>query len=372
MCDSCLNAPASFLPFHSLTRLPLLLDDGERLRLIEENARDYAIIVLDTDGHIVNWNPAAERILQWREAEVQGQRCALIFTPEDIARSADWQELRTAVDTGRSEDDRWHVKKDGSRFWASGIMTALRDEAGNLRGYVKIVRDATERKQLEAVARRERAAAEAAERALQQANARLELAMTETHHRVKNSLNLIAGLVDMRAADGAETVTQDELKTLETHIRSLASLHDLLTQRAKQDGEASALLSSQDVLEKLMLLLQATAPNRRIDFEIEDAALSTKQASSLSLITNEVVSNALKHSQGNVRVVFWADDKTAVLQVSDDGDGFGDGFDSAAASHTGLELIEHLTRHDLSGHIEYANRPEGGGRVRVCFPLAGV
>ena len=352
------------------TSLPILLDDGERLRLIEENVRDYAIIVLDTSGCVVNWNIGAERILQWREAEVLGKDCALIFTSQDRAQGADWQELKTAVDEGRSEDERWHVKKDGSCFFASGIMTALRDETGQLRGYVKILRDATERKRLETIAEQEREVAHAAARALEQANARLELAMIETHHRVKNSLNLIAGLIEMRSEDGPSHVTVGELKELGTHVRSLASLHDLLTQKAKQEGETAALLSSSDVLAKLMPLLQATAPNRRIAFAAEDVPLSTRQASSLSLITNEVVSNALKHSQADVAVTFQADAGMATLKVEDNGSGFPDGFVSTAASNTGLELIEHLTRHDLSGRVEYANKPTGGAQVRVCFPLS--
>src|SRR5437867_1236212 len=118
----------------------------ERLRLIEENVRDYAIITLDTAGRIVHWNSGAERILGYTETEILGKSGALIFTPEQREQSIPEQEMQQAAEQGRTEDERWHVRKDGSRFWASGVLTGLRTEDGTLRGYVKILRDLTARK----------------------------------------------------------------------------------------------------------------------------------------------------------------------------------------------------------------------------------
>ena len=123
------------------------LSEQERLRLIEENVTDYAIFTIDVEGCIASWNVGAERILGYQEAEILGQPLALIFTPEDRGQSVPEQELSKAAATGRAEDERWHLRKDGSRFWASGIMTGLRDEVGNLRAFAKILRDFTQRKQ---------------------------------------------------------------------------------------------------------------------------------------------------------------------------------------------------------------------------------
>lgn len=121
----------------------------EQFGLLMESVTDYSIFFTDPQGHIVTWNTGAERILGWSEAEIVGQHARIIYTPEDRAKGADHQELTTAKDTGRAEDERWHLRKDGSRFWASGIVTCLRDEAGQLRGYCKILRDLTERKRWE-------------------------------------------------------------------------------------------------------------------------------------------------------------------------------------------------------------------------------
>lgn len=117
--------------------------------MLEENVTDYAIFTIDVEGCIASWNVGAERILGYQEAEIIGQPVALIFTPEDRAHGVVEQELSKAAISGRAEDERWHLRQDGSRFWASGVMTALRDESGNLRAFAKILRDFTRRKAAE-------------------------------------------------------------------------------------------------------------------------------------------------------------------------------------------------------------------------------
>src|SRR5436305_1005615 len=119
--------------------------DGERMfHLLMENVKDFAIFMLDPEGHIVSWNTGAERILGYKESEILGRPFSVIFTPEDLQRGRSEYELQMARETGRAEDERWHVKKDGSRFWASGVVTPLRDEDGMLQGFAKILRDITE------------------------------------------------------------------------------------------------------------------------------------------------------------------------------------------------------------------------------------
>lgn len=121
-----------------------LHESESRFRLIVESVKDYAIFTLDLNGQITSWNSGAERILGYKEAEIMGHSTHIIFTPEDKETGQAEQELQTALTQGRAEDERWHVRKDGSRFFASGLMMQLRDEAGNLQGLVKILRDVTE------------------------------------------------------------------------------------------------------------------------------------------------------------------------------------------------------------------------------------
>jgi PAS domain S-box-containing protein len=116
----------------------------ERLRLILESARDYAIFALDLGGKVVSWNAGAERVFGWAEADILGRDAAVLFTPEDRAAGVPELEMGKAREAGRAEDERWHVRKDGSRFFASGVLTLIRD--GELRGYTKVARDITARK----------------------------------------------------------------------------------------------------------------------------------------------------------------------------------------------------------------------------------
>ena len=123
----------------------------ERYRLIIESAKDHAIIRTSPDGKLVDWNAGAENIFQYRKDEVLGRDSRLLFTPEDRAQGAAEREMETAIATGRAEDTRWHPKKDGSRFFATGVMNPLRDAEGRLLGFVKLLRDDTARKEAERV-----------------------------------------------------------------------------------------------------------------------------------------------------------------------------------------------------------------------------
>ena len=150
----------------------------ERLRLIVENARDYAIFSLDLGRRFTTWNSGAERILGFREAEVLGHSGDLIFTEEDRAAGVPERETRTALETGRAADDRFHLRKDGSRFWASGVMMSMRDDAGAAIGFVKILRDQTEARRTQEALERSQAqllkASQESERARREAELQKE------------------------------------------------------------------------------------------------------------------------------------------------------------------------------------------------------
>ena len=125
----------------------------ERLREVQQrfedfanSARDFAFITLDADGRVIGWNEGAEQLLGYSQSEILGQSGAVFFTPEDIAQGEVERELQGAKTTGRAEDERWHVRKNGTRFWGSGVMTILRNRRGEARGYAKIMRDYTEQR----------------------------------------------------------------------------------------------------------------------------------------------------------------------------------------------------------------------------------
>jgi PAS domain S-box-containing protein len=123
--------------------------DTALYRLLVETVRDYAIFMLDPDGHIVTWSAGAKRFKGYEASEIIGRHFSVFYPPEDIAADKPGYELRVAAREGRFEDEGWRVRKDGSLFWANVIITALRDPAGNLVGYAKVTRDLTERRMTE-------------------------------------------------------------------------------------------------------------------------------------------------------------------------------------------------------------------------------
>src|SRR5205809_354114 len=104
---------------------PPAAEVNELLHLFVDTVEDYAIFLVDREGRMASWNPGVGRMLGFEEAEIVGQPFARIFTPEDIALGVPGRELEKAKREGRAEDNRWHVRKDGSRFWATGVLTPL-------------------------------------------------------------------------------------------------------------------------------------------------------------------------------------------------------------------------------------------------------
>ncbi|WP_428487020.1 PAS domain-containing protein [Rhodopila sp.] len=119
----------------------------ERLRAVVESAVDHAIITADFEDRITGWNRGATRLLGWEEADVLGRPCRLIFTPEDCAAGVPQAEMRRALQEGRAVDERWHIRRDGTRFFSIGELLPLHD--GELLGFLKILRDRTEQRRAE-------------------------------------------------------------------------------------------------------------------------------------------------------------------------------------------------------------------------------
>ncbi len=122
---------------------------ADQFRLLVAGVTDYAIVMLDRDGHVTAWNVGAERIKGYSEEEILGEHFSRFYTREDVLAGLPGHVLRVAEQEGRYEEEGWRVRKDGSRFWASLVVTPLVDEEGELRGFGKLVRDITERREAE-------------------------------------------------------------------------------------------------------------------------------------------------------------------------------------------------------------------------------
>jgi PAS domain S-box-containing protein len=126
------------------------------MQLLMANLQDYAILILDPAGHVASWSKGAEHLKGYRAEEIIGKHFSIFYPKEDIEAGKPAHELEVAAAKGRFEDEGWRLRKDGSRFWANVIITALRDDAGRLRGFGKISRDLSERKEAEEQVRKMR------------------------------------------------------------------------------------------------------------------------------------------------------------------------------------------------------------------------
>jgi two-component sensor histidine kinase len=165
-----------------------------------------------------------------------------------------------------------------------------------------------------------------------------------------------------------QMVPVEEFVRLKSHVHTLAVVHDLLT-KGVQEREDAQFLSSKQVLDRLLPMLQQTAWKHDVRFEVADAPIPSKQCVSLALVINELVSNAIKHGRTEAEVTFEVRGAEAALEVCDDGAGFPPDFDALARANTGLDLVESLVRTDLAGQVCYGNRAQGGGRVQVVFDI---
>ncbi len=221
--------------------------EAEQLRLLVHGTADYAIFMLDPEGHVITWNSGAERLKGYKAEEIIGQHFSKFYPQEALDRGWPAHELKVARAEGRFEDEGWRVRKDGSLFWANVVITALRDERGRLRGFSKITRDLTARKQAEESARR--LAEEAAARRVAEENARL---IQEQRERLHVTLASIGDAVISTDAEGrvdflnpvAESLVG--WKTEEAARRTLEDVFRIVNEDTRQPVENPALRALKD------------------------------------------------------------------------------------------------------------------------------
>jgi PAS domain S-box-containing protein len=340
----------------------------EQFRLFVENVTDYALIQVDPETRISAWNAGAERIFQYQEQEVIGQRLEILFTAEDATRGDPQKDLDEAAAHGRSEYGRWLIRKDGSRFWARWVTTPIYDESGQILAFAKVLHDETQRKQTE----------EQLREAVKEKNALIQ----EVHHRIKNNLQVINSLISLQA-DRVDRSMLSILEDTQNRVAAIGAIHEQLY--ASQDLSNINFGSYLEDLVKGLFSFYGVRGNH-IDLQIhsDEIVLDVHQAIPLGLIANELVTNSLKHAfpqnrPGVVEVSFTyvpqegsgdsestLDEGSARLRVSDNGIGLPSGVDIDGARSMGLHLV-HLLAGQLGGRLEA--EPGPGTRLALTFPL---
>ncbi|NMF66485.1 hybrid sensor histidine kinase/response regulator [Brasilonema octagenarum] len=364
----------------------------ERSRLLLENVKDYAILFIDTQWRITGWGLGAENILGYQESEILGKPASCIFTPEDLQQGVDKQELAKAVSEGRAEDERWHIRKDGSRFWASGILTPLRDETGKLRGFCKILRDFTgledEQTQLLEREQEARSAAEAANRMKDEF-------LATVSHELRSPLNAMLGwikLLNTRSFDAATTTRA--METIERSAKSQAQLvEDLLDVSRIIQGKLRLNVSPIELVEVIEAALETVRPAADAkEIQLQSvldptAGLVAGDSDRLQQVVWNLLSNAIKFTPngGRVQVRLESVNSYVEISVTDTGRGISpdfvpyvfERFRQADSSTTriysglglGLAIVRHLVElHGGTVHAE--SQGEGqGATFRVQLPL---
>jgi PAS domain S-box-containing protein len=383
-----------------------LRESEERMRLLVDSARDYAIITLDPGGRISNWNAGAARMFGYTDEEALGQLGELIFTPEDRARRAFAQELEAARERGRATDERWHMRKDGSRLFLSGILSPLRDAAGLIVGYVKIARDLTERKQWEEALQRshDELDARVAERTreLERANATLDQQLLERRQaedRVRRLLNRLMTVQEderRRIARNLHDHFGQQLTALRLKLESLDSWTDRdspLRERVEDiQGIATqfdrdldfftwelrpAALDDIGLVAAVSTFVQEWSKNYGIPAEFHSEGLGIGSLpfeieTHVYRVAQEALNNVLKHAQAQrVSVILERRANDVVLIIEDDGTGFVfDESAGAARDDKRLGLIGMQERAVLAGGtLEIETAPGEGTTVFLRVPI---
>jgi PAS domain S-box-containing protein len=166
----------------------------ESVRLMVESVTDYAIVMLDPEGCVLSWNTGAERIKGYIADDIVGQHFSRFYLDEDVSSGKAQRDLDAVIVNGRFEDEGWRVRKDGSRFWANVVLTAIRDQLGDLRGFAKLTRDLTERRQVEAALVDAKSVAE-------KANLAKSDYLSSMSHELRSPLNAILGFAQLMESD---------------------------------------------------------------------------------------------------------------------------------------------------------------------------
>ena len=321
-----------------------LREEVEQSRQILGSATEYAVVVLNPEGRISSWNAGARNILGYAEAEILGHSGELFFTPEDRAEGAFVAELCRALDHGRATNERWHLRKDGSRFWASGAMMPLLDDEGRPHGFLNILRDGTERR------------AEVERRALIQA---------ELAHRVKNTLAL-AHAVAVQTSRYADTPEAFQA-AFGSRLRALARSQDMLA----QGGWDGAPL--REVIERALEPYEG--PPGRTCVNGLPLRLASAAVVKLSLAFHELASNAAKYGalsvpEGGVEVI-WSMHRPPsgkrVLEINWREHG-GPPVTPPKRQGFGSRLLEKSLRHEFGCTVTLSFAPTGL-ECRICLPL---
>lgn len=305
------------------SREAALREGEERYRRVIEGVRDYGIFALDLEGRVVSWNTGAERIKGWTADEILGQHFST-FYPAEARGETPTRLLDVARRDGRVEDEGWRVRRDGGRFWANVVITALRDENESLTGFSKVTRDVTERRRAEEALGHARAEAERASRAKSDFLSRMS-------HELRTPLTAILGFNQLLGMDG-ETLTDDQRHAVDQIAKAgghlLAMIEEVLDIARIEAGGHALMLEPldptpllADVRDLIAPQAQAAGVEVRIENDTTGDVMGDRRA--MVQILLNLLSNAIKYGPdgGTVTVGLVETSDRVRMEVRDEGPG---------------------------------------------------
>jgi PAS domain S-box-containing protein len=360
-----------------------------QFRLLVEAVQDYAIFMLDPSGFIVSWNIGAARIKGYRADEIIGKHFSCFYPEEDVRNGKPQRELVVAAKEGRIEDEGWRIRKDGSRFWANVVITALRDHSGKLIGFAKVTKDATERMQIRRTLEQEVAERRETERQLHRSerslrHLSLHLLRTQDEERrrigrdlhdslgqylavLKMKLDSLASPQGQKSAQAAQDLAEC-VRLTEDCIKEVRTVSYLLY---------PPLLEEMGLKSAIPWYLDGFSARSGIKTAFEVAAdvgrLPRESELALFRVLQESLTNVHRHSGSpTAHVRLWAKDGMCVLEVEDEGKGISRELleqsreDWLGALGVGLRGMNERMR-QLGGKLEIVSN-ERGAKVSAMVP----
>src|SRR6266550_2268848 len=374
------------------TRLAETIKHGSRIhQLMIDSVRDYAIFMLDPNGHVASWSVGAERIKGYSSDEIIGQHFSVFYPREAIDAGHPQRELETATREGSFEEEAYRLRKDGSAFWASVVISAVRDEQATLIGFAKVTRDLTERRNAD-----QRALADARRLAeSESANAAKAEFLTAMSHELRTPLNAIGGYTELLSLGLGGPITAEQVDYLERIRRSqqhlMGIISDLLNFSRIEAGHLTYDIVSIplfQVIQAVVPLVEAQAKARGVTIVVDESdsdCLALGDRAKLDQIMLNLLSNAVKFTKagGRVTIRCITGEKTASISVNDTGVGVPpDKLDaifepfvqlgrslSSAHEGTGLGLaISRDLARAMNGNLTVVSKPGTGSTFALTLP----
>jgi PAS domain S-box-containing protein len=354
-----------------------------RFRLLVEAVKDYAIFMLDPNGRIMTWNAGAQRIKGYEAREIIGRHFSVFYSEPEVRSGKCERELEDAARDGRFEDEGWRLRKDGSKFWANVVITALRGDNGELVGFAKVTRDLSERRRLE----QEQLRLAKAEEAIRLRDEFLSLAA----HELKTPLTVLQLQLDTlgdRMHESDQRVTTKLLRASQSSERLANLVESLLDASRIATGQFALQLKEFDLVECAAAVVDGMRPSAdrsrcELSFDAREPIVGLWDRLRLEQALTNLLTNAIKYGAGKpVGVAILRDGGDAVVEVRDHGPGIPptemsrifQRFERAASIRNygglglGLYLIQAITDAH-GGKVTAANMPDGGARFRITLPL---